>query len=96
MPSRYEPFGLTSIEAMAKGAYVIVSNTGGLPETLFTSKIGVYIEKENVKMLADNIIQQLNFPVAEDLRKAESEKVTSYFNWENVAKETFNLYESLL
>lgn len=96
VPSRYEPFGLTSIEAMAKGAYVIVSNTGGLPETLFTSKIGVYIEKENVKMLADNIIQQLNFPVAEDLRKAESEKVTSYFNWENVAKETFNLYESLL
>ena len=47
-------------------------------------------------MLADNIIQQLNFPVAEDLRKAESEKVTSYFNWENVAKETFNLCESLL
>ncbi len=34
VPSRYEPFGIVSIEAQALGTPVAASRTGGLPETL--------------------------------------------------------------
>jgi starch synthase len=34
VPSRYEPFGIVSIEAQALGTPVVVSRTGGLPETM--------------------------------------------------------------
>lgn len=34
VPSRYEPFGLVSIEAQALGTPVVVTSTGGLPETV--------------------------------------------------------------
>jgi glycosyltransferase involved in cell wall biosynthesis len=33
-PSRYEPFGLVAVEALAAGCYVIASDAGGLRETL--------------------------------------------------------------
>ncbi len=34
VPSRYEPFGMVSIESQALGTPVIVANVGGLPETV--------------------------------------------------------------
>lgn len=34
VPSRYEPFGMVSIEAQALGTPVVVSAVGGLPETI--------------------------------------------------------------
>ncbi len=34
VPSRYEPFGMVSIESQALGTPVVVANSGGLPETV--------------------------------------------------------------
>lgn len=34
VPSRYEPFGMVSIEAQALGTPVVVTSVGGLPETI--------------------------------------------------------------
>ncbi len=43
-----EPFGRTSLEASANGCAVIITNRGGLPETVTNAKI---LEKLNVKNL---------------------------------------------
>ncbi len=47
-----EPFGRTSLEASANGCAVIITNKGGLPETVTDAKI---ISKLNVKNLTDTI-----------------------------------------
>ena len=43
-----EPFGRTSLEASANGCAVIITNKGGLPETVTDAKI---LENLNVKSL---------------------------------------------
>ena len=54
-PSRWdEPFGRTSLEASASGCAVIITNKGGLPETVTDAKI---LEKLNEKNLTKSISQ---------------------------------------
>ena len=48
-----EPFGRTSLEASANGCAVIITNKGGLPETVTNAKI---LEKLNAKTLEKTII----------------------------------------
>ncbi len=47
-----EPFGRTSLEASANGCAVIITNKGGLPETVTNAKI---LEKLSVKNLEKNL-----------------------------------------
>ncbi len=56
-----EPFGRTSLEASANGCAVIITNKGGLPETITN---GVILEKLNIKSLEkslENLIKNSNF-----------------------------------
>ncbi len=48
-----EPFGRTSLEASANGCAVIISNRGGLPETLTN---GVILKNLNVKQIYERIV----------------------------------------
>ncbi|MDA8822650.1 glycosyltransferase [Candidatus Pelagibacter bacterium] len=54
-----EPFGRTSLEAAASGCAVIITNKGGLPETITNAKIINVLNKDtlkkNIKYLIKNI-----------------------------------------
>ncbi|MEC7136595.1 MAG: glycosyltransferase [Pseudomonadota bacterium] len=53
-----EPFGRTSLEASANGCAVIITNKGGLPETVTNAKIldklSVNVLEKNLKLLIEN------------------------------------------
>ncbi len=53
-----EGFPLTSIEAQASGAPVVVSNVGGLPESV-SPESGIVFESENVDQLAEAVVSLL-------------------------------------
>ncbi|GAA5264009.1 glycosyl transferase family 1 [Acidiphilium sp. MT5] len=56
VPSRWpEPFGLTALEAMASGAALIASNTGGLPELVGDG--GLLVPPRDPAQLARAILQ---------------------------------------
>ena len=56
-----EPFGRTSLEAASRGCAVIISNKGGLPETITN---GIIIRNLNIKTIysaIDNLITKENY-----------------------------------
>jgi glycosyltransferase involved in cell wall biosynthesis len=51
MPSRWEGFGLTALEAMRNGKPVIASRVGGLGELLIDGVNGIFIDPEDTEGL---------------------------------------------
>lgn len=64
-----EPFGRTSLEASANGCAVIITNKGGLPETVTDAKI---LQRLNVKELTSTI----NFLIKNDKLRKKLQKLS--------------------
>lgn len=64
MPSTYEPLGMSQIEALALGVPVVVSATGGIPETVSAGRTGVLVPPGDVAAWAAAIEQALSAPQA--------------------------------
>ena len=52
-----EPFGRTSLEASANGCAVIITNKGGLPETITNAKILEHLNVKNLVTAISNLIK---------------------------------------
>ena len=58
-----EPFGRTSLEASSCGCAVIITNRGGLPETITNGIIVEKLSKKNIFEAIENLIKNKNFRV---------------------------------
>lgn len=55
VPSHVEPFGLSSLEAMATGRPVVASRVGGIPEVVKEGTTGVLVPPRNAQALAHGV-----------------------------------------
>jgi len=93
LPSLYEGFGFTPLEAMACGCPVIVSNAASLPEIV--GDAALLVEPKDTSSLAGCLQVVL---ADKDLRQqlvSKGIKRASLFSWENAARETLNVYENV-
>ena len=93
MPSLYEGFGTTVLEAFATGVPAILSNVSSIPE--IAGDAAKLINPFDVKEIANAMF---DFSQNEDLKNGYQEKgylQVEKFNWEKCAKETLDLYKSL-
>ena len=97
MPSYYETFGISVIEAMAFGLPVVATSVGGLPEVVEDGVTGILVPPGNSEALADAIIRLLRDP---DLRQrmgwAGQERVRAEFTVDQVVAQTLAVYESVV
>jgi glycosyltransferase involved in cell wall biosynthesis len=93
MPSLYEGFGTTVLEAFATGVPAILSNVSSIPE--IAGDAARLVNPLDVKEITDAMFQ---FSQDENLKNSYREKghaQVEKFNWEKTARETLELYKSL-
>ena len=84
LPSLVEPLGMFQIEAQYLGVPTIVSDAGGIPETIVHQKTGLIVRAGLVQQWADAIVWTLNHSdEAKQLAKAGREFVLAKFSLES-------------
>ena len=93
-PSFYEGFGLPVIEAMACGTPVIASNTASLPEVVGAA--GIIINPRDIDSLTNAIYKVLHSKSIQDKMIINGITQAKKFSWKKCARETLEVYKSLL
>lgn len=94
-PSRYEPFGIVVLEAMASGVPIVASNAGGIREIICHGENGFLFEIDDSAALSNTILALYKDA---DLRKRMSDatlKSAVKYSWENIAERYASLYKRL-
>jgi glycosyltransferase involved in cell wall biosynthesis len=89
LPSLYEGFGLTVLEAMACGIPVIASRAGSLPEV--TGDAAVLIDPYDVQGMADAKEAVLGDPGLREGMRRKGLEQAKRFSWERTAAMVFEI-----
>lgn len=93
IPSRYEGFGISAVEAMGMGIPCVASNIVGLDEVVCSSEAGVLFEPGNENDLADKLAYVMEH--SEQYVPDEIEKIVkSKFSIELMTDELLSCYSS--
>jgi starch synthase len=110
-PSVYEPLGIVNLEAMACGAAVVGTATGGIPEVVDDGVTGVLVPIEQaddgtgtpldperfVADLAEALTRVVGDPArAREMGAAGRVRAEQHFAWDAIAAATRALYERVL
>ncbi len=110
-PSVYEPLGIVNLEAMACGAAVVGTATGGIPEVVDDGVTGRLVPIEQmqdgtgtpidpdrfVNDLAATLIEVTGDPqTAAKYGAAGRIRAEKEFGWDKIARETQRIYDSLV
>jgi len=96
LPSRFEPFGLTTMEAMACGTTPIVSNTAGSKEIIVDSLNGFIVDTHDRKKLAALILRVLSDrKVNKKVAENAAFTVRENYSWDKIVDKFIYLYKEL-
>jgi len=97
LSSRYEPFGMAAVEAMACGTPVVATTKGGLKDALEYGIDGLYADPEDTKDYAEKILMILkNEELKDKLSRNASKKAHENFSWPIIARKTLDEFKVVL
>ncbi|MGO4384174.1 glycogen synthase [Specibacter sp. RAF43] len=110
-PSIYEPLGIVNLEAMACGAAVVASATGGIPEVVTHGETGLLVPLEQVadgtgtpldpdKFVSDfaaALVEVVSDPArARAMGEKGRQRARDHFSWESIVEQTLDVYRCVL
>lgn len=110
-PSVYEPLGIVNLEAMACGAAVVASATGGIPEVVDDGVTGRLVPLEQAQdgtgtpLDPDAFVRDFAAALtavvsdrdeARRMGEAGRRRAQDHFSWESIAQSTLEVYRSVL
>ena len=94
LPSRYEPFGMTAIEAMACGTPTVVTTHGGLYRTLTYGTDALFADTFDKVDFGITILKAIRYKKIRDRMSEEgAHTVRSLFTWTGIAQQLLKLVE---
>ena len=92
----YEPFGMTSVEAMACGTPVVGARVGGIKYSVLDGSTGYLVPPNDPLALADRLNQILSSRrLAERLSSFAVRRAYALFRWERVTQSLASLYDDV-
>jgi len=97
LPSIFEPFGMTALEAMACGRPVIASKLGGIRDVISSGENGLLVDPSKADEFAEAMLtllkdQQLSDRMGEVSRKT----IHEHFSWEAIAEKHIAFYAKFM
>ncbi|MEO6508648.1 MAG: glycosyltransferase [Patescibacteria group bacterium] len=94
---RYEPFGLTTLEAMACGTVPFVSSIAGSKEVIVDGLNGFILDTHDRKKLAEMIQTVLSNPKQQaKVSDNAAFTVKEHYSWDKIVEKVITLYKTLL
>jgi glycosyltransferase involved in cell wall biosynthesis len=91
-----DSFGIPVVEAMASGAPVVASRSGGVVETVRDGETGFIVEKNDAPQMAQALLRLLEEDaLRESMGKAGRQRALTYFTWDKVAEDMHKRYQTL-
>jgi glycosyltransferase involved in cell wall biosynthesis len=94
LPSHYEGFGLTVLEAMACGAPCVISDRGSLSE--IAGGAAKEVDPDDILELAEALAGVLNDEQLQQQLRRKGLERAAQFSWERCASETLDVYHQVL
>jgi spore coat protein SA len=92
-----EALGLTSLEAQSSGVPVVVSNAGGLPETVLPGESGLVFENGDVDGLASSVLDLLgDSGRLRAMGTGARAWAMTRFSWDHIASQLETIYGQVL
>jgi mannosylfructose-phosphate synthase len=93
LSSRYEPFGMTAIEAMACGTPTIITVHGGLHELIDYGTQALFADPYYPEEFGTMLALPLRYPrLAEEMSNEGSRFARRTFGWTGIAKHTLSIF----
>ncbi|PWU01736.1 MAG: N-acetyl-alpha-D-glucosaminyl L-malate synthase BshA [Bacteroidetes bacterium] len=96
LPSEYESFGLSALEAMAGGSPVVASNAGGLPEIIRQGENGYMSAVGNLHQMAQYALEILKDEDIYQQFRVSAKKQAERFDIHHIVPQYEKLYEKCL
>lgn len=96
-PSRYEPFGIVALEAMAVGIPPVTSDAGGFLETVRSGETGIITRRDDPISLAQGIMFLLGNPqLKKEMGEKARRRALREYRWDIIALRTIALYKRVI
>ena len=97
LPSLFEPFGMTALEAMACGTPVVASRLGGIRTVITSEENGLLVDPSDPAEFAEAIVRLLrDESLGERLGEAGRETIIRQYSWEAIAERHIAFYRKFM
>jgi len=96
-PARYEPFGLTTMEAMACKTAPLISHVAGSKEIIIDGLNGFIINSHDRKLLGNQILKLLSDKkILKKISENAAFTIKEHYSWDKISEKIINLYNKLI